>query len=265
LLDRAVRLAGGAVATGSLLAGTESVVIETARAAAPVKQLVVAQPADIVTMDSAMYRSRETQNVHQLIYDSLVHRDDNLRLVGRLAESWQVVDDRTYRFRMRGGARFQNGRPVTSHDVKFTYDRTLDPALKAPRAGLLDMVESTEAPDDATVIVRTKQRDPLTLVFLNYHAILPAAEVQAKGQAFFDNPFGAGPFQFVEWRKNDRVVLKGFPGFWGGTPSVDTLIIRAIPDPATMIAELEAGGVDVLTNLPPEAFDQIKNNPRSGY
>lgn len=226
------------------------------------KQLVVAQSADIVTLDPPMHRSRETQNVHQLIYDSLIHRSNDLKLIGRLAESWEVVDSQTYRFKMRAGAKFQDGKPVTSRDVKFSYDRTLDPALKAPRAGLLDMVASTEAPDDATVIVKTKYPEPLTPIYLTYHAILPMDDVKAQGEAFFQKPVGAGPFSFVEWKKGQQVVLKANPTYWGGKPLVDTLIIRAIPEPATMVAELESGGVDIVPNLPPSSYGQVKGNPK---
>ncbi len=114
----------------------------------------------MVTLDPPMYRARQTQNIHQMLYDTLVHRTDDLQNQGRLAESWEVVDDKTFKFKMRGNAKFHDGAPVTARDVKFSYDRTLDPALKAPRAGLLDNVASTDAPDSATVIVRTKAPDP---------------------------------------------------------------------------------------------------------
>src|SRR5205085_3449047 len=229
-------------------------------APAPKSQLIVAQTADMVTLDPPMYRARQTQNIHQMLYDTLVHRTDDLKLQGRLAESWEVVDDLTFRFKMRMAAKWQDGKPVTARDVKFSYDRTLDPALKAPRAGLLDMVASTEAPDDATVIVKTAKPDPLTLVFLNYHAITPMDEVKAKGDAFFQKPIGAGPFAFEEWKKDERVVLKANPSYWEGPPQVETLIFRPIADPSTLMAELESGGIDIAAEVPPASFNQIKGN-----
>lgn len=224
-------------------------------------QLVVAQTADMVTLDPPMYRARQTQNIHQLIYDTLVHRTNDLKDQGRLAESWQILDDRTFKFTMRAGATWQDGKPVLARDVKFSYDRTLDPALKAPRAGLLDMVASTEAPDDSTVIIKTAQPDPLTLVFLNYHAITPMDLVKAQGEAFFQKPIGAGPFIFQEWKKDERVVLKAYPNHWEGAPLVETLIFRPIADPSTMMAELESGGIDIAAEIPPASFTQIKANP----
>ncbi|MBV9171752.1 MAG: ABC transporter substrate-binding protein [Chloroflexi bacterium] len=224
-------------------------------------QLVVAQTADMVTLDPIMYRARQTQNIHQMLYDSLVHRTDDLQPQGRLAESWEVVDNTTYRLKMRSNAKFHDGNPVTAGDVKFSYDRTLDPALKAPRAGLLDMVAATEAPDDSTVIVHTKQPDPLTLVYLNYHSITPAALVKAQGDAFFQKPIGAGPFKFQEWRKNERVVLTANANYWEGAPLVQTLIFRPIADPSTMMAELESGGIDIAAEVPPASFSQVKSNP----
>lgn len=230
-------------------------------AAAPRSQLVVAQTADMVTLDPPMYRARQTQNIHQLLYDTLVHRTDDLKDQGRLAQSWEVLDETTFKFTMRANARFHDGSPVTARDVKFSYDRTLDPALKAPRAGLLDNVASTEAPDDATVIVRTRTPDPLTLTFLNYHAITPMAAVSANLDAFLQKPIGAGPFVFQEWRKAERVVLTANPNYWEGSPLVQTLIFRPIPDPSAMLAELESGGIDVAAEIPPAAFASVKANP----
>ncbi len=224
-------------------------------------QLIVAQTADMVTLDPPMYRARQTQNIHQMLYDTLVHRTDDLKDQGRLAESWEVVDETTFKFKMRAGARFHDGSPVTAKDVKFSYDRTLDPALKAPRAGLLDNVASTEAPDENTVIVKTKTPDPLTLVFLNYHAITPMALVSANLNAFLQKPVGAGPFTFQEWKKDERVVLTAYPNYWEGPPRVQTLIFRPIPDPSAMVSELESGGIDIAAEVPPAAFADLKSNP----
>jgi peptide/nickel transport system substrate-binding protein len=224
-------------------------------------QLIVAQVADIQTLDPTMHRQRQTQNVHQLIFDSVIHRTDDLQLRGHLAESWRQVDEKTFELKMRPGAKWHDGTPVTAKDVKFSFDRTLDPARKAPRAGLLDMVASTEAPDDATVVIKTNRADPLTLVFLNYHAITPAA-AEAKGDAFFTAPVGAGPFRFKEWKKDERVVLEANDAYWDGAPTVGTLIVRPIPDPATMLAELESGGIDIAAELPPSLAPQIKGNAK---
>jgi peptide/nickel transport system substrate-binding protein len=122
------------------------------------------------------------------------------------------------------------------------------------------MVASTEAPDDRTVIVTTKHPDPLVLVFLNYHAIVPMDRVMAEGEAFFEHPIGAGPFMFESWAMNEQVVLQANPNYWDGKPLVDTLIIRAIPDPATMLAELESGGVDIVPDLPAAHYPQLQGN-----
>jgi peptide/nickel transport system substrate-binding protein len=228
----------------------------------PRSQLIVAQTADMVTLDPPMYRARQTQNIHQMLYDSLVHRTDDLKDEGHLAESWQVVDEKTYRFKMRSTAKWHDGKPVTARDVKFSYDRTLDPYLKAPRAGLLDMVASTDAPDDATVIIKTVAADPLTLVYLNYHAITPMDLVKAQGDAFFQKPIGAGPFKFQEWKKDERVVLTANNDYWDGPPGVETLIFRPIADPATLLAELESGGIDIAAEVSPASLSQIKGNPK---
>jgi peptide/nickel transport system substrate-binding protein len=216
----------------------------------------------MVTLDPPMYRARQTQNIHQMLYDTLVHRTDDLKDRGQLAESWQVVDEKTYRFKIRANAKWHDGKPVRAQDVKFSYDRTLDPALKAPRAGLLDMVASTEAPDDQTVILKTMAADPLTLVYLNYHAITPMDLVKANLDAFLQKPVGAGPFKFQEWKKDERVVLTTNNDYWDGPPGVETLIFRPIADPSTLLAELESGGIDIAAEIPPASFSQVKANSK---
>src|SRR5688572_27964699 len=167
-----------------------------------------------------MHRQRQTQNVQQMIFVSVVHRTDDLQLRGHLAESWKQVDETTFELKVRAGAKWHDGKSVTAKDIKFSFDRTLDPARKAPRAGLLDMVASTEAPDDATVIIKTNRADPLTLVFLNYHAITPMGAVQEKGDAYFNAPIGAGPFVFKEWKKDERVVMEANDAYWDGAPTI---------------------------------------------
>jgi peptide/nickel transport system substrate-binding protein len=261
--------AAGAAPTQAAPAATTAPAVaakpaEAAKPAVPANrpQLVVAQTADILTLDPIMHRQRQTQNVHQMIYDSVVHRTNDLQLEGHLAESWKQVDEKTFELKMRANARWHDGTPVSAKDVKFSFDRTLDPALKAPRAGLLDMVASTEAPDDATVVIKTNRADPLTLVFLNYHAITPMAAVKEKGDAFFTAPIGAGPFKFKEWKKDERVVMEANDAYREGPPTIGTLIVRPIPDPSTMLAELESGGIDIAAELPPALAPQIKGNAK---
>ena len=163
---------------------------------------------------------------------------------------------------MRAGAKWHDGKPVIAKDVKFSYDRTLDPARKAPRAGLLDMVASTDAPDDATVIIKTNRADPLTLVFLNYHAIVPMADVQEKGDAFFDMP-GRGRAVRLQGMEEGRARRHGGERRLLGRPSYHRHADGAAdPDPSTMLAELESGGIDIAAELPPSLAPQIKGNAK---
>ena len=84
--------------------------------------------------------------------------------------------------------------------------------------------------------------------------------VSANLDAFLQKPIGAGPFMFQEWRKDERVVLTANLKYWDGPPLVETLIVRPIPDPWAMMTELESGGVDIVAEVPPASFGQIKSN-----
>ena len=94
----------------------------------------------------------------QLIYDTLVVKNEKFEFVGSLAESFEEsVDHQTFTFHLRSGVTFHNGKPLTSADVKYTFESLLSPALKSPIRGAVDKLSSIEAPDPLTVIFHARE------------------------------------------------------------------------------------------------------------
>src|SRR5256712_10104019 len=191
------------------------------------------QPADLVS---------------RLVGDSLVDRDVDLNLVPRLAESWEFSGSgRVLTFRLRPGVRFHDGHPLTSADVKYTYERVID--RKNHALGRLDgflPVERLETPDDRTV--RVVYRYPYAPALSAWEMpILPRHLYEKENfltSRFNRAPIGSGPFRFVSWEPGRRIVLAANRDYWGGRPFVDTLELPIIPTQETTLMALLAGEID---------------------
>jgi peptide/nickel transport system substrate-binding protein len=220
----------------------------------PTGQVIVAQTTDPNTLDPKYLKGRPTQNALRLLFDSLYHRDNNMQVIPWLATSYENPDELTWRLHLREGVKFHNGNDFKANDVKFTIDRLLEDDSGWSERNIIDRVEVV---DDYTVDIITKKP---------YAAFMTRAvlwhmtdeeyfnEVGADG--FASQPVGTGPFKFVEWVKDEQLVFEANPDYWDGAPKIETVIFRPIPETATRIAALEAGDVDIITDVPPDYVDQ---------
>jgi peptide/nickel transport system substrate-binding protein len=222
-------------------------------------ELVVAIPQDVLTMDPLQQAARIDQLVLMNVFDNLVIRDDQMRIRPHLAESWSVTRDGTlWRFRLRRGVRFHNGEPFNAAAVKFTFDRLLSPTfLGQSRAVFAEMIKAVRVVDDYTVEIETNGVQPLLLPYLattsGWAQIVPPQYIREQGEtAFLQRPIGTGPYRFVERVKDERIVLTANPEYFLGSPRFERLVFRVIPNPATRVAALNSGEVDVVGDLSAE-------------
>ncbi|MDI3269795.1 MAG: ABC transporter substrate-binding protein [Bacillota bacterium] len=198
------------------------------------------------------------------LFDTLVHVDPAAKEIrAGLAESWEISPDGlTYTFHLREGAKFHNGREIHAQDIAYTFQRLVDPKSASPFANRLEGVvgygafrqgeaaglAGVETPDDYTVVLRLEKPKPGLLYDLGNPAtgIVPREEVERLGDDFGQQPVGSGPFQFVSWKKDDQIVLKAFPDYWGGRPYLDQVVFRIMKEEATRDAEFQAGNLDVM-------------------
>lgn len=226
--------------------------------AAEAGQLVIAQSSDILTMDPHMHRNRPTQNVVHTVFESLVNQDNELNPVPELATEWEQVDDLTWRFHLREDVTFHNGEEFDAEDVKFSIERILDPEQVSPRASMLEVIESVEVEDDLTVLITTTAPAPTLLSGLAVNEIVPSEYVTEVGdEEFAASPVGTGPFVFDSWTPNEAVNLSANPDYWGGEPSVDTLIFRPIPEVSSRMAALQAGDAQIVAEIPADLTGQL--------
>ena len=262
------------LALAALAIGLAPTLLAPAPAAAA--ELRIGYSADAVTLDPANHRSRITEGVILNMYDALLARTDDMRIVPELAESWQQLSPTVYEFRLRRGVKFHDGAEMTADDVKYTFDRlTKANAMggqTSPRKSLLGPLQDTEIVDRYTVRFVLSAPWPILPAYLPFQQVVSKAFTERAGAAgMATSANGTGPFKLVEWRRGDAVILERFADYYGGSPDlppvgparVDRVIFKVIPEAASRVAALLAGEVDIIDELPHHAIRQIKANPRT--
>ncbi|KEQ07801.1 ABC transporter substrate-binding protein [Pseudorhizobium pelagicum] len=188
------------------------------------------------------------------IFDGLTYRGPDMELVPGLAESWEELDEgKRIRFTLRQNVAFHNGEPFNAEAVKYTFDRLLgEEGAKGPQRSNYIAIESVEVIDEYTVDMKLTTPDPVLLTKLaGYGAmIVPPKYIEEKGEDFFNlNPVGTGAFKFVSYEPKVGIKLEANADYWGGAPKLSELEYRFITEPATAVAELQAGRVDIV--IPP--------------
>ena len=238
--------------------------LPAAAVAAPAGKIVIAQGVDPTTLDPQWHEETPAYNVLLNIYDTLLFRDANLKIIPWLAESWKLVNPTTWEFKIRKGVKFHNGEEVDADAVKFSLDRIRGPELKGRQAGYFRLVTSVDVVDKHTVRVVTAKPYPTLENHLALRGhVMPPRHFRGKDKVFADrNPVGSGPYKFVRWVKDETIELEADPGWWGGAPKVKTLVFRPIPEHAVRVAALQAGEIDVAVNIPPHLIAVIEKHPR---
>jgi len=188
---------------------------------------------------------QSSARIMQLIYDTLVVRDEKFEFVPSLAEKFdESADHQTFVFHLRSGVMFHDGRPLTSADVKYTFESLLSPALKSPIRGAVDKITSIEAPDPLTVVFHAKEP------FYTFIGNLPAIGIipDGAGTEIINSPVGTGPYRFSSYNEGDSVRLEANPDYWGGAPGIPHVQIKVVTDNSARQAELMSGEVDLAYN-----------------
>jgi peptide/nickel transport system substrate-binding protein len=225
-------------------------------------ELVVALNGQPARLQPQQPVGRLNELVNALIFDALTTHDESGALVPSLAESWERLDDLTWEFKLREGATFHNGEPVTADDVKFSYEQlVLNPDAKSPHLTFLQTIQEVKVIDPLTFQIITNRPDVIlpSRVFDLYGSVVPMAYYNEVGDAGFDAaPIGAGPYKFVDWVKDSHMTLERYDGYWGTKPAYERLVIRFITDDAARVAALLAGEVDIASTVPPIRVEEVE-------
>ena len=201
----------------------------------------------VLASDSASFA------ITALVYSGLVKYDKDIKLVGDMAERWEISKDQlTIRFFLRKDIKWQDGKPFTAADVEFTYKVYIDP--KTPTAYATDFLKVKEF----------RVLDPYTFEVTYEKPYAPALGSWASGMLpkhlldgqditqspLARNPIGTGPYRFAEWNTGEKIIVDSYHDYFEGRPYIDRVMTRVIPDLATMFLELKAGRLDEMTLTP---------------
>ena len=215
-------------------------------------ELRVAIPWTPENLDPTMNLSSLRSQVGVSVFDSLVGRDADGKIVGELAESWRGLDDRTWQLKLRRGVTFHNGEPFNAEAVRFTFQRVLNPEQKSPNRATVSEVERVDVVDDLTVnLVLRAPYAPFLARLIDFPMVPPKYTAEKGNQGLALRPVGTGPFRFVELVKDDHMIVEAFDKHWRGQPRIKRIVFKPIPEPFTRAAALRNGEVDLITTVPP--------------
>jgi peptide/nickel transport system substrate-binding protein len=235
-------------------------------------QIKVGLNADLTTLDPHISGAAVDRQVFYNLFDTLVRLDTDLSIKPGLAKSWEQPDPKTIIFHLQSGVKYHDGEPFNAASVKANIERAQSLPKSARKAELAD-VASVEAVDELTAKFNLKQPSSPLLSLLTDRAgmMVSTKAAEAAGDDFARKPVGTGPFSFVEWVKDDRVVLKKNPSYWdkdaGGTqlPYLDGIVYKPIPDQTQRLTALKTGTVDIIDIPPSKDIPALKTGPDLAY
>ncbi|MBW1712877.1 MAG: ABC transporter substrate-binding protein, partial [Deltaproteobacteria bacterium] len=256
-------------------------------AAEPVKggTLVFGRGGDSVGLDPAYETDGNSFLVCDNIYEALVfYKDESTALEPGLATSWEVSKDgKTYTFKLRQGVKFHDGTPFNSNAVVFSIGRMMkEPKVKWQGKGyeipkqerppeywlsmeMDDIIDSIEATDEYTVVFHLKRVEApfLANLGMDFADIISPTAFLKNPKVFVRNPVGTGPYKFVKWVKDDRIILEAFKDYWDKDkgPYLDKVIFRAIPENSVRFLELKSGGIHICQFPSPADIPLAEKDP----
>lgn len=227
--------------------------------------LVYALNTDVQSLDPQIQNDTTSEQVVKMLYNTLLKFEDDGTVVGDLAESWSVSEDKlTWTFNLKQGVKFHNGKELTSADVKATFDR----ALNAEAGGLrtteiIKMFTAVEAPDPYTVTITTDgPYGPMESLMCNMSlGIMDADYIEQYGLDLgtsVEGENGTGPFKVVSWERDQEIVVERFDDYFGTPAKLQTVVYTVIPEAASRVIALETGEVDVIDKPTNEDLERLE-------
>ncbi len=203
--------------------------------------------------------------VYEGIFSKLIDIDADGNFVADLATDWTQTDETTWSFTLRDGVTFHNGEAFTSEDVKYSFERILDPATASAYAGLYSQIDSIETPDPMTVVFHLSSPfGPFLTNMATNGQIVNRTAIETGDPA--RGPVGTGPFKFVEWVQGDHITMTRNDDYYeDGHPYLDTITFRFLPVDQSRITALTSGELDWVDAIPLQLVPSLSQDERFNY
>jgi peptide/nickel transport system substrate-binding protein len=222
--------------------------------------LVMLIESSPTNLDPRVGVDAQSERIDNLIFDDLLSRGDNLDVAPGLAERWEIPDPLTYIFHLHHGVKFHDGRPLTSRDVKWTFDSLLQGKVRSTKAAVYRFVDRIDAPDDFTVIFHMKEPSATLLWNLSDGAV--GVVPYGSGNELTGRPIGSGPFRFVSAETDKEVVIERNDDYWGEKAKLTRVRFAVVPDATTRALELRKGSADATINaITPDTVTALQRDP----
>ena len=230
-----------------------------------------ANNGDVTSMDPDTLQETVQLSFLANIYEPLVQRDENLKLIPGLAVKWRQVSPTVWRFHLRPGVKWQDGTPFTADDVVFSFHRI--EAKTSQMRNVLSMVQEVRKVDPLTVDIVTKEPDPIFPQEQTNFLIMSKAWSEKHGAAepvvlgagenyAILHAMGTGPYELVSRQPDSKTILKRNPLWWGKlTGNIDRIEFDVIKNDSTRVAALLSGEEDMIYTVPPQDMARIAHAP----
>src|SRR5881396_2003634 len=213
--------------------------------------LILARSGEVTNLDPHKVPAFTSARVFELVYSYVMRLDENLGVQPDLAESVPTTsaDGKTVTVKLRTGVKFHNGDPLTSADVKYTFDRIIDPKTAAASRSFFTDVDTITAPDDSTVVFDLKNPNAALIAYMAH----PNTGIVSKkiGEANADlskkeTAIGSGPFKLAEWVPDNFMRFEANKDYYvSGQPYLDGIRINVVPDESNLAAALRTKAADM--------------------
>lgn len=235
--------------------------------------LVVGTSAEASGLDPRLATDTPAfKRIHTMM-EPLISFANDMSLTPRLAHGWEFSEDGlAITFYLREGVLFHHGREFTAADVRYTFEWVLDETNASGHRSLFADITSVEEKDDYTVVFHLRAPNGFLINNIARMPIVP--HDKGDDPDFGRNPVGTGPYTFESWRRDDQLVVRTFPDYWGEAPKTKSVVFRPIPEDASRLLAFEAGEIDLFprgilpAELPRLERDDrftVKRVPAVGY
>ncbi len=213
--------------------------------------IVIAPASDAKTLNPLKASDSYSLYSVYLMYDPMFTIGKDLKPVPVLVKKYETPDDKTYIFHLRNDVKFHDGVNLTAEDVKFTYDFIRNKANGNRYASYYDLVEKIEVMNPYTVKFVTSE--PYAPLVANLNLCIAPKHIAEKDPTALDStPVGSGPYKFVSWNPQEKLILVANPEYWvPGVPKIQNVTLSPIGEATTRLVALETGAIDIADHIPP--------------
>lgn len=228
--------------------------------------LTVGLLSEPTTLNPLAVTSTEIRDIVERVFIKLLEEQgDFLSFEPRLARSWTFSDDgMSITFDLRDDVRWDDGQPVTAHDVRFTWELQTDTTVAWAGHHGKEYIRDVEVVDDHTAVFHFTERYPHMLgdansgVILPRHLLADVPRAELRTHEFGRNPVGNGPYRLVRWEPGQYIELGASDTYYEGVPAVDRVVFKFVPDMVALITQLKKGEIDMLESVPADLQETLR-------